>query len=104
MTSDVLPPATTASPASTLRGTSVNEPVVLEVDELIASLRPRLVGTVGDAEVDRLIREAVADLGPVRVTTYLPILIERSVRQRVRTAPDVTTVTEIDLRVGSVTA
>ena len=67
----------------------MNEPVVPEVDELIASLRPRLADTVGDAQVDRLVREALADLGAVRVTTYLPILIERRVRQRVRMAPAV---------------
>ena len=47
----------------------MNEPVVPEVDELIASLRPRLADTVGDAHVDRLVREALADLGAVRVTT-----------------------------------
>jgi hypothetical protein len=83
---------------------SMSEPVVPEVDELIASLRPRLAGTVGDAEVDRLIREALADLGAVRVTTYLPILIERRVRQRVRTVPPTPAVEEIDLRAAPVTA
>lgn len=57
-----------------------------EVDELVAALRPRLADAVGHPEVDRLVREARADLGPVRVTTYLPILIERRVRQRVRAA------------------
>jgi hypothetical protein len=30
------------------------------------------------------VREARADLGEVRVTTYLPILVERRVRARVR--------------------
>jgi hypothetical protein len=82
----------------------MNAPAVPEVEELVASLRPRLADTVGAAEVDRLIREAVADLGAVRVTTYLPILIERSVRQRVRTAATVPAVEDIDLRAASVTA
>jgi hypothetical protein len=82
----------------------MSAPEVPEVDELIASLRPRLVDTVGAAEVDRLIREAVADLGAVRVTTYLPILIERRVRQRVRTAAAVPAVEDIDLRVVGVKA
>jgi hypothetical protein len=57
-----------------------------EVDELVATLRPRLSDLVDLTEADRLVREARAELGPVRVTTYLPILIERTVRQRVRTA------------------
>jgi hypothetical protein len=60
-----------------------------EVDELVAALRPRLADEVGLAEVDRLVREARADLGPVRVTTYLPILVERRVRQRVRAAQSI---------------
>ncbi len=104
MSSDVLPPAVAVSPAVTLPARPMNEPVVPEVDELIASLRPRLADTVGDAHVDRLVREALADLGAVRVTTYLPILIERRVRQRVRTAPTVPAVNDIDVRADRVTA
>jgi hypothetical protein len=73
MTIDVRPQAPAAESADA------------EVDELVASLRPRLADAVGHAEVDRLVREARADLGVVRVTTYLPILVERRVRQRVRT-------------------
>jgi hypothetical protein len=57
-----------------------------EVDDLVAGLRPRLAGVVPDGDVDRVVREAVAELGPVRVTTYLPILVERRVRQRARSA------------------
>jgi hypothetical protein len=72
-----------------------------EVDELVAALRPRLADEVGLAEVDRLVREARADLGPVRVTTYLPILIERRVRQQVRTTQ---TIDVVDVRAASVTA
>jgi hypothetical protein len=76
----------------------------VEVDELVASLRPRLADTVGHAEVDRLVREARADLGAVRVTTYLPILVERRVRQRVRTAQTGDAVEVIDVRAARVTA
>jgi hypothetical protein len=72
-----------------------------EVDDLVAALRPRLADAVGPAEADRLVREARADLGDVRVTTYLPILIERQVRQRVRTAQ---AVVQLDLRGDRVTA
>jgi hypothetical protein len=89
MTSDVLPQTSTAESAEA------------EVDELVAALRPRLVDTVGLADVDRLVREARASLGPVRVTTYLPILIERKVRQRVRMAQ---TGAVIDVREARVTA
>jgi hypothetical protein len=89
MTSNVLPLTSTAESADA------------EVDELVAALRPRLVDAVGPADVDRLVREARASLGPVRVTTYLPILIERQVRQRVRTAQ---TDPVIDVREARVTA
>jgi hypothetical protein len=70
-----------------------------EVSELVASLRPRLADAVGHEEVDRLVREARAHLGAVRVTTYLPILIERLVRQRVRTAQAVDVVDGQEVRV-----
>jgi hypothetical protein len=89
MTSDVLPQ------------TSAAESAEAEVDDLVAALRPRLVDAVGLADVDRLVREARASLGPVRVTTYLPILIERQVRQRVRTAQAAAL---IDVREARVTA
>jgi hypothetical protein len=68
-----------------------------DVAELVDALRPRLADAVGHAEVDRLVRQAIADLGPVRVTTYLPILVERRVLQRARTAQT------IDVREAPVT-
>jgi hypothetical protein len=80
---------------------STAEEAEAEVNELVAALRPRLADEVGLADVDRLVREARADLGQVRVTTYLPILIERQVRQRVRTAQ---TDPVIDVREARVTA
>ncbi|MGZ4616113.1 MAG: three-helix bundle dimerization domain-containing protein [Actinomycetes bacterium] len=61
-------------------------PATVEVDDLVAVLRPRLAGVVPEGDAARLVREAYAELGPVRVTTYLHILIERRVRQRVRDA------------------
>jgi hypothetical protein len=95
MASDVLPPGSIPSPRSEED----------EVNDLVASLRPRLADTVAVSDVERLIREARADLGPVRVTTYLPILVERLVRQRARTTATVPAVeVGIDLRTGRVTA
>lgn len=73
-------------PSDVLPLTSPAESAQAEVDELVAALRPRLADAVGHAEVDHLVREARADLGSVNVTTYLPILIERQVRQRARMA------------------
>ena len=87
MTIDPRPAAPTATSADA------------DVDELVASLRPRLADEVGHEEVDRLVREARAHLGAVRVTTYLPILIERLVRQRVRTAQAVDVVDVQEVRV-----
>lgn len=58
-----------------------------EPEELVAlleTLRPRLGDLAGPVDVDAMVRAAFAELGPVRVTTYLPILVERQVRQRVR--------------------
>lgn len=69
-----------ASPAAT------GESADADVDALVASLAPRLADAVGLPEVDQLVRAARADLGAVRVTTYLPILVERRVRQLVRAA------------------
>jgi hypothetical protein len=77
------------------------ESAAAEVDELVAALRPRLADAVGHAEVDRLVREARAALGQVRVTTYLPILVERRVRQLARSAQAVDV---IDVREARVTA
>ena len=76
------PPMTINGPAQA----STAESATAEVDELVASLRPRLADAVGHEQVDRLVREARAALGPVRVTTYLPILVERRVRQLARSA------------------
>ena len=57
--------------------------------DVVASLRPRLADVTADApgvDVDALIGEAF-ELMPASVTTYLPILVERRVRDRVRHLP-----------------
>ena len=48
------------------------------------SLRPRLSDVAADADVERLIGEAFDELTPANVTTFLPILVERKVRDRLR--------------------
>ena len=52
--------------------------------DLLAALRPRLVDVLPEQEVDQRVHEARVALGPVRVTTYLPILVERQVRAQLR--------------------
>jgi len=51
--------------------------------EIVESVRPRLSDLSAD-DVDRLIEEAVDELTPANVLTYLPILVERRVRDRVQ--------------------
>ena len=50
--------------------------------EVIESVRPRLTHAADDAVVDRLIAEALDELTPATVSTFLPILVERRVRDR----------------------
>jgi hypothetical protein len=58
-------------------------PDLVEAD-LVAALRPRLADVVPEHEVAQRVHDAFRSLGAVRVTTYLPILVERRVRQGVR--------------------
>jgi hypothetical protein len=51
--------------------------------EVVESVRPRLSDLSAD-DVERLIEEALDELTPARVTTFLPILVERRVRDRVQ--------------------
>lgn len=51
--------------------------------EVVESVRPRLADLQGE-DVDRLIDEALDRLLPASVTTYLPILVERQVRDQLR--------------------
>jgi hypothetical protein len=52
--------------------------------QVVASVRPRLSELGAPADVDRAIDEALDELTPANVTTYLPILVERRVRDRLR--------------------
>lgn len=51
--------------------------------EIVESVRPRLSDLSAD-DVERLIEEALDELTPANVTTFLPILVERRVRDRVQ--------------------
>ena len=51
--------------------------------EIVESVRPRLTDLDAD-DVELLIEEAVDELTPANVLTYLPILVERRVRERVQ--------------------
>ena len=57
--------------------------------EVADSVRPRLIDlATGDQDIDRMIDLALDELTPANVTTYLPILVERNVRNRLHeTAP-----------------
>lgn len=57
------------------------------VRELVDSLRPRLAATVADEDIPEAVRSALDELGPVRVTNYLGILVERRVRERLDQTP-----------------
>jgi hypothetical protein len=53
--------------------------------EVVESVRPRLADLAGRPDLDRLLDEALDRLLPAaRVTTYLPILVERDVRDHLR--------------------
>jgi len=51
--------------------------------EVTESVRPRLMDVADGADVDRLIAEALDELTPATVSTFLPILVERRVRDRI---------------------
>jgi Protein of unknown function (DUF3562) len=52
--------------------------------ELVDALRPRLASVAGEEDISRLVREALDELAPVRIYNYLPVLVERRVRDRIR--------------------
>lgn len=53
--------------------------------EVIDSVRPRLSAEANGKDIDLLINSALDELTPANVTTYLPILVERRVRDQLRT-------------------
>ncbi|MBK5306174.1 MAG: hypothetical protein JJD92_05750 [Frankiaceae bacterium] len=59
--------------------------------EVVASVRPRLTDVGNGDDVDRLIEEALDELTPASVSTYLPILVERRVRDRIEHRPGIPT-------------
>ena len=64
-----------------LAGTSLD--VDAELDSLERALTKELQGVPGP-EIANAIKEARRDLGEPRITQFLPILIERRVRARLR--------------------
>ena len=52
--------------------------------EVTESVRPRLIDVADGTDVDRLIAEALDELTPATVSTFLPILVERRVRDRIK--------------------
>jgi hypothetical protein len=50
--------------------------------EVVDSVRPRLADLAAGRDVDAMINEALDELTPATVTTYLPILVERRVRDQ----------------------
>jgi hypothetical protein len=51
--------------------------------DLLDTLRPRLQ-ELSESSLRELVSTALHDFGDVRVTTYLPILVERRVREEMR--------------------
>jgi hypothetical protein len=50
--------------------------------EVVDSVRPRLADLATGRDLDAMINAALDELAPVKVTTYLSILVERRVRDR----------------------
>ena len=53
------------------------------VVEVVDALQPRLQEVAPDS-LRGMVATALGELGEVRVTTYLPIIVERRVRERMR--------------------
>lgn len=62
--------------------------VATELDQQVVRLAERLVadyaGRVSDGEVRRLVDDAVRQLGQARITQFVPVLVDRSVRHALR--------------------
>jgi hypothetical protein len=50
------------------------------VQELTASLRPRLAPAAQTVDLEHLVRSTLEELAPVHVTNYLGVLVERRLR------------------------
>jgi hypothetical protein len=53
------------------------------VVEVVDALQPRLQEVAPDS-LRGMVASALGELGEVRVTTYLPIIVERRVREQIR--------------------
>ena len=62
--------------------------VSLPVEQQVAHVADRLVddfaGQVDDLEVRSLVRQEYSSYSQARVTQFVPVLVDRSVRQRLR--------------------
>jgi hypothetical protein len=50
------------------------------IQDLTASLRPRLTPTTRTVELEELVRATLEELAPVHVTNYLGVLVERRLK------------------------
>ena len=53
------------------------------VDELTVSVEQHLGSLVAGRDVAGMVRDALDDLTPVTVRTYLPVLVERRIRSQI---------------------
>ena len=55
-----------------------------QVDKVAARLSDEFAGSVPDQVVKGLVREAYVEMSSARVTQFVPVLVDRSVRARIR--------------------
>jgi hypothetical protein len=55
-----------------------------QVDKVAQRLSDEFSGRVPDPEVRRLVTEVYGEMSSARVTQYVPVLLDRSVRARLR--------------------
>jgi hypothetical protein len=73
-------------PLSVERGVEVVQSPEEQFNDLMDAVRPRLADLDDNPELEPAVRSAYAALQPIRVTTYLPILVERAVRARLHSS------------------
>ena len=66
--------------------TNASIPVETQVAKLADQLAREFAGRVGDGEVRGMVDEAYTPYRDARVTQFVPVLVDRSVRQRLRAA------------------
>jgi hypothetical protein len=55
-----------------------------QVDKVAQRLSAEFSGRVPDPEVRRLVTEAYGEMSTAKVTQFVPVLVDRSVRNRLR--------------------